>query len=73
MKNWPFCDVLTTAEHFAQVLVQKHTIDDQLGGQCEHVYKMSRYHAYVQSKVYDCCGLTGFCQNLIRQIFAPRF
>ena len=56
MKNWPFCDVLTTAEHFAQVLVQKHTMNCQLGGRCQHVSLGCRYHADVQTKVQGSAG-----------------
>ena len=56
MKNWPFCDVLTTAEHFAQVLVLKHTRNGQLGGRCQHVSLGCRYHADVQTKVQGSAG-----------------
>ena len=42
-KKLPFCDVLTTTEHFVQVLVLKYTkkkiytMNGQLGGRCRHV------------------------------------
>ena len=50
MKNCSFCDVLFTAEHFIQVVVQKHTMNCQLDEQCQHVWQGCRYHADVQSK-----------------------
>ena len=50
MKNCSFCDVLFTAEHFIQVVVQKYTMNCQLDEQCQHVWQGCRYHADVQSK-----------------------
>ena len=50
MKNCSFCDVLFTAEHFIQVVVQKHTRNCQLDEQCQRVWQGCRYHADVQSK-----------------------
>ena len=65
MKNCSFCDVLFTAEHFIQVVVQKHTRNCQLDEQCQHVWQGCRYHADVQSKVQDCGGPAGFWPALM--------